>query len=135
LWLGDFTLHESVSLMYITGTEDTLNPLDGGQPKLVTGEILSEKEKPPVREHMEKWSEALGCDETPFPLVTVPGISGESYANCLDTAEVVYYEIEGMGHAWPGGISHLPETMVGKTSDLMDATRALWDFFQNHPKP
>lgn len=135
LWLEGFTLDEPVSLIYITGTEDTLNPLAGGQPRLVSGEILNEKEKPPVQAHMDKWSWALGCDETPGPLVTVPGILGESYANCLDPADIVYYRIEGMGHTWPGGSSLLPETMVGKTSDLMDATQILWDFFQDHPKP
>jgi polyhydroxybutyrate depolymerase len=135
LWLDGFTLDEPVSLIYITGTEDTLNPLDGGQPRLVSGEILNEKEKPPVQAHMDKWSGALGCDETPFPLATIPGILGESYANCLDPADIVYYRIEGMGHTWPGGVSLLPETVVGKTSDLMDATQTLWDFFQDHPKP
>ncbi|MBA3030502.1 MAG: hypothetical protein FP816_17055 [Desulfobacteraceae bacterium] len=134
LWLEGFNLDEPVSLIYITGTEDTLNPMDGGQPKLVSGEIINEQEKPPVQEHMDKWSAALGCDQPPVGLETIAGIVGETYANCLEPADVVYYRIEGMGHTWPGGTSLLPESMVGKTSDLMDGTQTIWEFFQDHPK-
>ncbi|MBU4318590.1 MAG: hypothetical protein KKF30_15135 [Proteobacteria bacterium] len=134
LWLEGFTLAEPVSLIYITGTEDTLNPLKGGQPKLVSGEIINEQEKPPVQEHMDKWSAVLGCDQTPVGLEIIEGIVGETYVNCMDPADVVFYRIEGMGHTWPGGTSLLPESMVGKTSDIMDATQTIWEFFQDHPK-
>ena len=48
-------------------------------------------------------------------------------------AEVVLVTVEGMGHTWAGGKSLLPESMVGKTSDKIRATDAIWDFFVRHP--
>jgi polyhydroxybutyrate depolymerase len=40
-----------------------------------------------------------------------------------------------MGHVWPGGINRLPERLVGKPSDKLNATDVIWDFFKTHPKP
>jgi polyhydroxybutyrate depolymerase len=50
-------------------------------------------------------------------------------------SDVFYYNIEGMGHTWPGGKNLLPEIFVGKSSDKMDATVVIWEFIQNFPKP
>jgi polyhydroxybutyrate depolymerase len=38
-----------------------------------------------------------------------------------------------MGHTWPGGISILPERIVGKTSDKIKANDLIWEFFEKHP--
>ena len=40
--------------------------------------------------------------------------------------------LQGLGHTWPGGKSLLPESMVGKRSDKLKATDAIWEFFEKH---
>jgi len=52
------------------------------------------------------------------------------YSGC--DADVVFYTIEGGGHAWPGG-GWLPPSIVGYTTQEIDATRLMWEFFEQHP--
>jgi len=46
----------------------------------------------------------------------------------VGVAEVVLYEVEGGGHAWPGGAQYLPERFIGRTSRQLDASRELVEF-------
>jgi polyhydroxybutyrate depolymerase len=45
---------------------------------------------------------------------------------------VVFYTILEGGHSWPGG-KPLPKWIVGNTTQSIDATRVMWDFFTAHP--
>jgi polyhydroxybutyrate depolymerase len=54
-------------------------------------------------------------------------VRGVRYSDCDEGAEVIFYTIIGGGHTWPGGT---PIPVVGKTSRDIDATEAMWDFFQ-----
>lgn len=56
----------------------------------------------------------------------------ETYGPGRDGAEVIYVTVQGLGHTWPGGKSLLPESMVGKRSDKLKATDAIWEFFEKH---
>jgi len=46
---------------------------------------------------------------------------------------VVFITIEGLGHHWAGGVSQAPEFLVGKNSNKLKATDAIWDFFKQNP--
>jgi poly(3-hydroxybutyrate) depolymerase len=35
---------------------------------------------------------------------------------------------------WPGGRNLLPERIVGKSSDKLNATDVIWEFFKAHPR-
>ncbi len=76
----------------------------------------------------------LDCDLDPKALPGKDGVQAMAYRRCQGGAEVLFYTVEGMGHTWPGGKSRLPVWMVGRTSDKLKATDAIWDFFQKHPK-
>ena len=52
--------------------------------------------------------------------------------NCAENADVILYTIEGGGHTWPGG-KHLAEWIAGHTTDDLDASRMMWEFFVQHP--
>ena len=54
------------------------------------------------------------------------------YTACAHDADVILYAIEGGGRAWPGG-RHRPEWIAGRTTDDIDASRVMWDFFVQHP--
>jgi polyhydroxybutyrate depolymerase len=131
-WLEEQSaMSRRISLIYITGTEDRLNPLDGG--KIIVGS-RSYGEKPPVREMIRKWATMLGCPLEDRVIYDKDGVRGIAYGPGNDYSEVVLYTIEEMGHTWPGGTSLLPESVVGKISNRLNACDVIWTFFQKHPK-
>ncbi|MBW1985109.1 MAG: polyhydroxybutyrate depolymerase, partial [Deltaproteobacteria bacterium] len=81
------------------------------------------------------------CDHTPSQINRFNNIGGvgtsvnhKIYRNCQQKTEVILYTIEGGGHTWPQGFQYLPEGLIGKTSQEIDATSTIWIFFKNHPK-
>ena len=129
-WLEPLTLERPVPMLYITGTADPLNLIEGGVPRLATGgsDKVRAKPKPPVRDSILKWTTALGCPATPRATSDANGIRTEFYGPGRDGAEVVYITVEGLGHTWAGGKSLLPEFMVGKQSAKIKATDVIWEF-------
>jgi len=55
-----------------------------------------------------------------------------TYGGCTDGADVVQCTVQDGGHQWPGGGTELP--FLGKKSNELNATNALWDFFVAHPR-
>jgi polyhydroxybutyrate depolymerase len=136
LWIDPIKLEQHVPMIYITGTADPLNLIEGGVPKLATGgsDKVRAKPKPPVRDSILKWSKALGCPVTPRDTSEANGVRTEIYGSGGDGVEVVYITVEGLGHTWAGGKSLLPEFMVGQRSDRINATDIIWEFFKKHPQ-
>ncbi len=54
---------------------------------------------------------------------------GIRYSGCAQGADVDFYTIDGGGHSWPGG-EPMPEWGVGHTTQDIDATRVMWEFFR-----
>jgi polyhydroxybutyrate depolymerase len=138
LWIKQPKPDRPVSLYYITGAADPLNPFEGGAPKFATGAAsrdMAARPKPPVREHVATWARLLGCQAEPKPTLASPGVTTLIYRGCRDGAEVRFTVIEDHGHIWPGGRNQLPETLVGKASDKFNATDAIWEFFQSRRLP
>lgn len=134
-WLESIHLKRPVSMCYITGTADPLNLIDGGKPKLANGasDDVRAKAKPPVRTSIQKWLSAIGSTSKPTKVSDVNGVHTESYGPDQNGAEVAYIAVAELGHTWAGGKSLLPEHMVGKTSNRINATDVIWTFFQQHP--
>lgn len=84
--------------------------------------------------YLIKWVQQLGCAPEPQTILDRDGVKGIAYRACRGHAEVVFYTVAGMGHFWPGGMSHLPERVVGKSSKKISATDVIWDFFMRHPQ-
>jgi polyhydroxybutyrate depolymerase len=59
-------------------------------------------------------------------------VTRREYTQCADRASVVLYTIRGGGHTWPGGME-LPVWFVGRTTGSIDATRLMWEFFNQAP--
>jgi len=132
LRLKNPSLSRPVSLIAIHETEDPLNPIEGGDVKLPRGEV---DPRPPLQETILTWARMLGCPLEPKVVHDQDGVKSVSYAPCKDNSEIVFYTIEGMGHTWPGGRSLLPERLVGKETNKINADDVIWEFFQKHPKP
>jgi polyhydroxybutyrate depolymerase len=84
----------------------------------------------PVREWAAAWAARDGCDTTPKVTFQHGEVTGETWDNCRDGAQVTLYTIEGRGHSWPG--SAMPPQIT--TRDV-NATDVSWEFFAAHPMP
>lgn len=135
LWIEQPKLDRPVSLYYITGDADPLNPLAGGIPRLNPGSALwedfSKKPKPPVSEQINTWVSILNCEDVPETAPALPGFTTLIYTGGSADTEVRFTTIKNHGHIWPGGVSLLPERFVGKPSDKFEATDAIWEFFKD----
>ncbi len=114
-----------VPLIAFHGTSDPIVPYEGGPSRSFDVPF------PVVPEWMQAWAERNQC--LTFSSLPREGeISSITYSDCSLNADVVFYTIHGGGHSWPGG-NPLPTWIVGSTSQQIDATQFMWEFFVNHP--
>ena len=73
------------------------------------------------------------CKGNPSDTRISPNVRRLAYTDCAENAGVTLYTIEGGGHAWPGG-KHLAEWVAGRTTDEINATSVMWEFFVQHPR-
>jgi polyhydroxybutyrate depolymerase len=82
----------------------------------------------PIDTWIEGWVQRNGCNTTPVTIPPVGDMSGSSYTDCKENAEISIYIIDGGGHTWPGGDNL---SVFGKTS-AVNASEIMWEFFQAH---
>lgn len=68
-----------------------------------------------------------GCTAKPVIIVNHDEVTAQAWRDCRQQAEVIFYTLAGKGHSWPG--STMPERI---TSQHLDATQAMWDFFSRY---
>ena len=83
-----------------------------------------------VDETVDYWKAKNGCT-TQTPSYSNGDASCVTYGGCKGGADVVACTIADGGHQWPGGDA-LP--FMGKKSDNLVATDAIWEFFVTHPR-
>jgi polyhydroxybutyrate depolymerase len=107
------------------GSADPTIPFDGG--------YAFGFNYPSVPNFIKNWADRNQCTET----TAVPQegeISSVGYTHCAQNADVVLYTIIGGGHTWPGDTPAATPTW-GYTTQQIDATRLMWQFFKDHPLP
>ncbi len=113
--------------LVMLGTNDPLNPLEGGERELPWGRSTV----PPPVQGILAWGKALGCSETARLERDDATVRIESYTACRDGASVTLWMLKGQGHAWPGGQdSGLPESVLGPNTTRINATKEIWKFFE-----
>ena len=122
-----------VPAIYIHGTTDPLVPFVGGQMTAggtAGGTVLSHVQA------IDKWVSINGCNTTPT-ITDLPDIANDGttitqriYSGGTNGSEVVSYVILNGGHTWPQGYQYLPEAIIGKTSQDMNACEVIWTFFK-----
>jgi len=118
-----------VPMIAFHGTADRLVPYGGSGPSRLTPRPF-----PGVRVWAGSWAGRNRCAPQPAESVAAPGVTRLAYAGCAGGADVVLYTVEGGGHTWPGGDA-MPAWLVGKTTQVVDATVETWAFFRAHPLP
>jgi polyhydroxybutyrate depolymerase len=106
------------------GTADPIVPYQGG----LAGR--SGYTFPSIPDWVDELARRNDCDAAPQELATSGNVSGVQYVNCA--GDVVFYTIAEGGHTWPGG-GYIPKFIAGNTTRDIDASRTMWDFFQQHP--
>jgi polyhydroxybutyrate depolymerase len=114
-----------VSIIGMHGTADPIAPLEQ-----------------PVRDGIAAWARRNGCPPAPRAS-RLPDLDPHDgtqtrvdlFAPCVAGTAVTFYEIDGGGHAWPGGATVRGFRRRGNTPHDFDAGVAIWDFFAQHPRP
>ncbi len=89
-----------------------------------------------VTEAAAAWAELDGCDPEPDRTAVSDAVERVAHGNCTDGASVDLYVVDGGGHAWPGSaFSHASAAIIGPTTDDIDATELIWDFFEEQRLP
>jgi len=110
------------------GTKDNAVPYEGGVNSSYGITY------PSVPGFISAWAEQNQCaNKTAVP--QQGEISIMEYTQCSQNADVVLYTIIGGGHTWPGDQPSPTESVWGYTSQQIDATQLMWQFFEQHPLP
>lgn len=120
-----------VPALFITGTDDPINPYNGGSYKPGQFHVLS------AEDSAKAWAKFDRCAEKPAQGKVAAAEKGGkevktlTFSGCQDNAEVVLYSIKGGGNTWPGGEQYLSEKEVGKTSTDINANEVIWSFLSS----
>lgn len=123
---ADYNPARPVPAIIFHGVRDPIVPFGGGPSRSFDYPF------PQIGEWVQTLAAKNGCSAEPLDLPLQGEVSGKQYAACDENAEVVFYEVTNGGHSWPGG-GYLPGVIVGHTTQDIDATQLMWDFFQRHP--
>jgi polyhydroxybutyrate depolymerase len=122
---------EGVPLLAFHGTADNAVYFDGSFDPDV-GLLVGRTEGPSRTEIVEAWSRANDCDTGTDASDIGDDVEHLTFT-CPAGEEVEMYVIEDGGHTWPGGEqSPMAEALAGRTTQTIDATRLIWDFFRGH---
>jgi polyhydroxybutyrate depolymerase len=132
-----------VPMMLFYGTADRLMPFAGGDlPQLagqrngagLGGRVLS------APDSVQFWVRKNGCGGESAE--TLPDRKDDGtqvivhrFAGCNSGSQVVFYEIQGGGHNWPGGPSPkrpMLQRLIGNVSQDIDATSIVLGFFKQY---
>lgn len=111
-----------IPVLAFHGLEDELIAYEGG-----TSNVML----PPIEKWAFAWAARNECSNSPEITTPVDTVTLRTWSNCLDNADVLLYTIANHGHSWPGS-PIMPKSI---TSQAINATDVMWDFFINHPLP
>jgi polyhydroxybutyrate depolymerase len=123
--------HGIERLALIDGTADPIVPWAGGTVSLLgaaRGRVIG------ARRSFALFMAAARCQrertEPPLDRVADDGTQLTLHvgADCAGAADIRLYEVDGGGHAWPGGLRYAREWLIGTVSRELDATDQVWRF-------
>ncbi len=108
------------------GTEDPIVPFEGGPSKAFDIPF------PDITDWVKNLADQNNCDKKNIEPLHQKDVSEIHYYDCENNADIKFYIITQGGHSWPGG-EPLPKFIVGNTTQSIDATALMWEFFKLHP--
>lgn len=116
-----------VPMIVFHGVRDTVIPYEG-----IPAQFEDDKPLPSVHEWVTDWAFRNGCALLPVETQVGETTIKEVWEACEEDAEVVLYSMQEAGHTWPGTDTG---ALMGGTTDEINATDLIWEFFDAHPKP
>ena len=142
--LGDAPLTPPVPLLHIHSVDDPRAIYAGGVGPAFPGTHLR-VQHPPVEATVRAWAVADGCAPEPAVGETRHGRAGGpdathtatllTWSSCAGGSEVALWRLTGSGHVWPGAGPHLPVSLVGQPTAVIDANEEMWMFFRRFARP
>jgi polyhydroxybutyrate depolymerase len=111
-----------VPVLAFHGLDDNVVPYAGLNPESIT---------PPIEKWAAAWATRNGCSPSPAVTTPVETVTLRTWMNCQDNANVILYTLANHGHSWPGS----PVMPKNITSQAINATDVMWEFFKAHPMP
>ncbi len=111
-----------VPVLAFHGLDDNIIPYAGNTPQIMT---------PPIEDWAAAWAGRNGCASTPTITTPVETITIHTWSQCKENADVILYTLANHGHSWPGSLV-MPKNI---TSQAVNATDVIWEFFKQHPMP
>jgi len=116
-------------LIYFHGTADPIVPFEGGlirgYPTAATPSVMGD------------WALHNGCAQPPA-VEQIADVVLTEWTRCRQGADVDFFQINGGGHTWPGAPEFVADFLAGRfgyTTDTVDATALMWDFFSKYSLP
>lgn len=120
-------------ILHFHGLQDQFIPYAGGIGSKL--ERVDPVPRPGVPETMKYWQARNKVGDQARARSRRGVADGATYGREGDPGEIVLWTLGDGGHTWPGGESGLPEFYIGKVNRDIDASSAIWTFFQRHPLP
>jgi polyhydroxybutyrate depolymerase len=98
----------------------------------------------PVGTALGAWAENNGCRSAAEEVETRVGRSEAEadhsathlvYPACAPGGDVELWRLTGAGHVWPGGVPGYLQSILGPSSDIIDANAEAWAFFRRFQLP
>lgn len=117
-----------LSLLFIAGGSDPINPVEGG----VANNIKSKKAtvKAPMKQSLIDWLTFVGLNNLKEKVEVTDQTITYQYGPIQSGVEAVFVIVKGQGHEWPGGKRTLPVDITGPDLKTYNATDAIWSFFK-----
>jgi polyhydroxybutyrate depolymerase len=118
----------------INGVADPLVPWKGGYIHFRSkrlGKVIGVEETAAFWAHVDNCSPVIEKKYLPDRANDGTRAWERVYRNSTTGMVVKLIGIDGGGHTWPGGYHYLPESVVGRTSEDINACQLIWSFFQS----
>ncbi|MBC7631707.1 PHB depolymerase family esterase [Aeromicrobium sp.] len=114
------------SIIYFHGMADRVVPFGGAQTAI--GPL------PGVNRALSEWQVHDDCPSTGSTTTVTARVRHFAWESCRDGSAVEMYAVANGGHRWPGGTESTPGHGDGVTTQDIDASTLIWNFFERHPR-